>query len=96
MSKTTIPSLPTSGNQRVINVAGSKPNGGVNLPSATMPGWNSHDPAAACGQAAGVPTVNVEAPAGEIPGQPLPFPARSAPATIQVAGRDGAPEREGN
>lgn len=97
MSKTTIPTLPAGGNQRLINTEGSRPVGGLNLPRAAQPGWNSHDPAAACGQAAGVPAnVNVEAPKGEIPGQPLPFPARSAPATLEVAGRSGAPAREGN
>jgi len=95
MSK--IPTMDVSGSGKLINVAGSTPNGGRNLQQQPIqPGWNPHDAAQACGQMAGTPKESVTAPIGTIPGEPLPFPARSAPATIQVAGRDGAPKREGN
>jgi hypothetical protein len=93
MSK--IPTLPSSGSQRSINIAGSNPNGGMN-PSGTtaMKGWNPHDAVAASGQLARVPDVGVAAPQNSIPGKPLHYPARSAPETIQAAGRNGAADRE--
>ena len=95
MSK--IPTKDTAGSQKLINVAGSNPAGGKTpMAPPVMSGWNAHDAAAACGQMAGTPKESVTAPIGTIPGEPLPYPARSAPAALQVAGRDGAPEREGN
>jgi len=96
MSK--IPVVDSAGSSKLINVAGSSPAGGKTpMAPPVMTGWNSHDAASACGQMAGTPKEGVTAPTSTIPGfEPLPFPARSAPAALQVAGRDGAPEREGN
>jgi hypothetical protein len=95
MSK--IPTMDVSGNQKLINVAGSNPAGGKTpMAPPVMTGWNAHDAVAAAGTNAGTPKESVGAPVNTIPGEPLPFPARSAPETIQVAGRDSAPKREGN
>jgi hypothetical protein len=91
-----IPTFDASGSQKLINIPGSSPNGGLNLPSPVQPGWNEHNAVIASGQMEGTPQESVGAPVGTIPGKEMNYPAKSAPATLEVAGRDGAPEREGN
>lgn len=102
MSK--IPTLPSAGSQRLINVPGSSPNGGVNLAAqASMPGWPPHNPAQANGQRAGVPDATAPAPKQGLPGKALDFPATAVPGTARaewsqdafgVAGRSAAYDRE--
>ena len=92
MSK--IPSLNAQGNiSRNNNPGGNistlSPNSGV-----TMGQWPAHDASAAAGAASGTPQNEVHAPENVMPGVPLNFPAKSAPATLEVAGRAGAPDRE--
>src|SRR5580700_10720677 len=95
-----IPTLPTQGSQRLINVPGSTPNGGVN-PKAGVPvmsGWKPHNAVAASGQQAGAPQETVATPKQGLPGQALPNPATAVPGEVGwtqehenqfvVAGRD--------
>lgn len=92
MSKT-IPTLPSGGSQRFINVPGTNPNGGLNLPPAAQPGWPAQNAAEAAGQNSGVPDVTVQAPTGAIPGGVMNRPAESAPA-FPTAGRTEGIKRE--